>query len=515
MTLRTRLMIVTIIGLTITITIWGWIQIRTLEGILTDQQGKMLKGIAETVSTYYQHFPSSTGISALDQSLNELIHNDGRLARIDIFSVDAGTVEYIAGAGRVPHEWPEKMIALVSSKHRSRHIKLDMDGRPALGLLYPGLTDIDKQKDGHYVIAAIVFTRAHVEILSRARQLLIASTGGLVFVMVTLMIVSYGWLIGRPLKVIIGTIDRFQKGEYDRRIPKIRSDELGQLADHFNSMAHDIENVLTQNKQLTHSLQERIHETTQKVVQLQQQVNQLQWLKALGYLTATMAHDMGTPLHSIAGMTSLLLEGNEWPPDVRRKLDLILRQTKRLSASIQNVRHATRLPESHLEAVSIGELMDETLPLIEPMIHRSGIHLKVQVDGNLPPLYVDRSRIQTALFNLIQNAMEAMPTGGVIRVTSYTVPNLNQIAISISDSGPGIPPELLDKVYEPFFSTHADEGMRGLGLAIVQDIVKMHNGQMEIKSVPNEGTVVILYLPIVDIKSSAGAPQITSSLDRP
>jgi signal transduction histidine kinase len=77
------------------------------------------------------------------------------------------------------------------------------------------------------------------------------------------------------------------------------------------------------------------------------------------------------------------------------------------------------------------------------------------------------------------------------------------VAIIIQDNGPGIPPEMLARVCEPFFSTHKDEGLRGLGLAIVQDIVKVHGGKIEIKSSPGEGTEVILYFPIIDKTSSA------------
>ena len=241
------------------------------------------------------------------------------------------------------------------------------------------------------------------------------------------------------------------------------------------------------------------------MVQLQQQVNQLQQLTALGYLTANLAHDLGTPLHSIAGLAKLLLEHDTWPPDVGRKLELIVQQTQRLNTVIQNVRHATRLPEPHFEAVTVPELLNETLPLVEPLMQKSGIQLIVNVEENIPILHVDRYRVQTALFNLIQNALEAMPGKGKIVVAASVVSQNQTVAIHIQDDGPGIPPELLERVCEPFFSTHT-EGLRGLGLSIVKDIVKIHGGQIEIKSNPDEGTHIILYFPVVETVTSSEAP---------
>ena len=335
--------------------------------------------------------------------------------------------------------------------------------------------------------------------------MLLFSTVGLLFAILFVLALSYRWLIGLPLGIIIDTIDDFQAGKYVRRIPLTRRDEWGQLADHFNVMADEIERVMARNQELQRNLEERVQEATHKVVQLQQQVNQLQQLTALGYLTATMAHDLGTPLHSIAGLAKLLLEHDAWPPDVRRKLELIVQQTQRLNTVIKNVRHATRLPEPHFEPVTVPDLLNETLPLVEPLMQKSDIKLIVNVDENIPILHVDRYRVQTALFNLIQNAMDAMSGGGEIIITASALPQNHSVAIIVQDNGPGIPPELLERVFEPFFSTHTDEGLRGLGLAIVQDIVKIHGGKIEIKSRPEEGTQIILYFPIIETVSSLDA----------
>jgi signal transduction histidine kinase len=232
---------------------------------------------------------------------------------------------------------------------------------------------------------------------------------------------------------------------------------------------------------------------------LQNQVNQLQQLTAMGYLTATLAHDLGTPLHSIAGLAELLLERGGWAPDVARKLELIVQQTQRLNMAIQNIRRVTRPPEPHFESVAADDLLNETLPLMEPLMQKMGIELSVETGDQVPSLYIDRSRVQTALLNLIQNATEAMENYGQRIMVSVTQdPSRQAIAIAIQDDGPGIPSDIMEKICEPFFSTHENEGLRGLGLAIVKDIMKVHSGDVAIESRSGEGTKITLYFPIHD-----------------
>jgi two-component system NtrC family sensor kinase len=496
MTVRTRLMILTVLGLVVTMAVWGWVQIRALDRILVEQQGKRLSSVAETVSTYYTHFPTGQGLSTLDTTLKEQIQTDVRLARIDIFTVvnyDIDYIEYIAGASRVRYEWPESLVSSVAASRKPQYVRLKMEDGPAIGLLYPVTSE--KSLNTQFVVGVITFSRTNAEILSRAQRLLVISTAGLLIIILLVLAASYRWLIGRPLSIIIHAIDAFQTGLYVKRIPITRQDEWGHLGEHFNSMADEIEQVLTRNQELNRNLEDRVREATQKVVELQKQVNQLQQLTAMGYLTATLAHDLGTPLHSIAGLASLLQERGNWPPDVDRKLELIVQQTQRLNTVIQNVRRATRPPEAHFETVMVRELLNETLSLVEPLMQKAGIELRVDFDEKLPGIPADRYRVQTALFNLIQNALEAMPSGGRITVSAGMAPDRQEVSITVADTGSGIPPELMERICEPFFSTRQEEGMRGLGLAIVQDIVKMHGGRMEIRSVPDEGTQIVLGFP--------------------
>jgi signal transduction histidine kinase len=502
LTVRVRLMLLIIIGLAFTMAIWGIIQLTVMDGILVDQQVKRLENVAETVNAFYQYFPTKRGLRALDSALKDHVQTDIRLARIDIFDTSHKEVDYVAGASRVQYEWPYNIVASTGYENKLRYVKIETENGPALGLLYPVSGET---KSSRLVVGVIGFSRANAEIMNSARQLLVFSSIGLLIFILLVLGLSYRWIIDKPLKVIIQTIDEFQKGQYINRIPVVHSDEWGQISKHFNIMADEIQDVMNRNLDLNRHLEDRVREETLKVVQLQKQVTDLKQLTALGQLTANLAHDLGTPLHSIGGLSKLLLERGGWPPDVDHKLNLIVQQTQRLDNVIQNVRRATRLPEPHFEVLTVQQILNETLPLVEPFMQRNKVKIKVNIDEEVKPLYVDRYRIQTAFMNIIQNAFEAMPQGGTISIAVKNLFPKNFESIIITDTGVGMTPDMVEKVCEPFFSTRQDEGMRGLGLAIVRDIIKVHGGTMEIKSTSGQGTSVILNLPIAQQENTSPA----------
>ena len=493
LTVRVRLMVLTVIGLAMTMSIWGFVQLTALDRILFDQQAKRLEDAADTISTFYQFFPTKRGLLALDSALKDFVQTDVRLARIDIFDTNRKNVDYVTGASRVQYEWPDSTVASAGGGNKLLYVKIDTESGPALGLLYPASGET---KGSRVVVGVIGFSRSNTEIMNSARILLIFSSAGLLIFILLLLGLSYRWIIGKPLNLIIKTIDEFQEEQYKNRIPIVHRDEWGQISRHFNIMADKIQEVMNRNLELNRHLEDRVREETLKVVQLQKQVADLKQLTALGQLTANLAHDLGTPLHSIGGLAKLLLERGGWPKDVEHKLDLIVQQTQRLDNVIQNVRKATRLPEPRFEVLTTQQILNETLPLVETLMQKNKVEIKVDIEKGEGSLYVDRYRIQTAFMNIIQNALEAMPQGGEITVSAQIVLPDGFVAITISDNGPGMPSDMIEKVCEPFFSTKQNEGLRGMGLAIVRDIVKTHGGKMEIKSSPGHGTSVIIYLPL-------------------
>ena len=492
LTVRSKLLVLIVSGLALTMGVWGIIQLAALERILVEQQAKRLKDVAETVSTFYQDFPTKKGLKALESALHDHLQADGRLARIDIFDIGQKHFDYVAGASRDPYQWADNSVMSVMKKNKLHYMKIMTENGPALGLLYPVAGNT---KSVRIVIGIISFSRANEEIVHRAGRLLIISSAGLLIFILVVLGLSYRWIIGKPLKLIIHAIDEFQEGQYDNRIPIVHRDEWGQISRHFNMMADEIQDVMERNQELTKHLEKRVHEETIKVFQLQKQVTDLKQLTTLGQLTANLAHDLGTPLHSIAGLAKLLLEKGGLPENVEHKLNLIVQQTLRLDAVIQNVRKAIRLPDPSFEALPVEQIFHEMLSLMEPFLQKNNVESVVTITNPVSPLYVDRYRIQTALMNVMQNALEAMPEGGTITMSAHEVPCENFVAITVSDTGYGMTPDVVENVCEPFYSTKTSKGLRGLGMAIVRDVMKIHRGQMEIKSSRGQGTMVILCFP--------------------
>ncbi len=504
MSLRNRLMLLSLVVLSATMALWGWIQLSELKDLLYKKEERSLLGIAETVSTYYQHFPTGQGLAALDTALSEQLREDPNLVRIDLLSVANGMVEYLSGVGRAPFEWSADILGPILKRSGPTSFPLYLDGISAVGVVHRvPHTEQGTDPRAQVCVCVIAYTRTNDELISDAKSLLVYSSSGLLLLILIILALSYGWLIGSPLKSITRVIDQFHTGNYGKRIEIKRSDELAHLAGHFNSMADEIEKVLASNEELNCRQEEKIRDATQRVGELQRQVSQLQRLSAMGFLAANLAHDLGTPLHSIAGMANLLLERQGLPHEDRRKLELIVQQAERLSDVIRNVRRATRLPEPRPESVTMSQLFEETLPLVEPLLRNAGIRLKTEIAQDCPPLFADRHRMQTALLNLMQNAIEAIKGEGEITVAAGPSKDHASIVIGIDDTGVGISNEALNRVREPFFSTHGDDPLRGLGLAIVQDVVKVHGGRMAIESDPGKGTSVKLYFPVSVIPSEA------------
>ena len=192
LTVRVRLMALTVVGLALTMAIWGFIQLSALDRILVDQQAKRLEGVADTISTFYQFFPTKRGLLALDSALKDFIQSDVRLARIDIFDINHNNVDYVAGASRVQYEWPENIVASTIDKNKPRYVKIETESGPALGLLYPVSGET---KNSHVVVGIIGFSRANAEITNRAQQLLIFSSAGLLMFILLVFVLSYRWII--------------------------------------------------------------------------------------------------------------------------------------------------------------------------------------------------------------------------------------------------------------------------------------------------------------------------------
>lgn len=219
-------------------------------------------------------------------------------------------------------------------------------------------------------------------------------------------------------------------------------------------------------------------------------------LQALTLLAAGVAHEIGNPLNSLNIHLQLMQRELRNVPEAEREnmtelVDVAIQEVTRLDQIIHQFLRAVRPTQPQLESCDIHVLIQETVKILNQEIKNRGILIETDFEDNTSELSVDRGQIKQALFNVIKNAMEAMSEGGLLKIQTYSEGRF--VAVAIQDNGSGIMPDKLGSIFEAYQTTKAEGN--GLGLMIVQRIIREHGGQIEVDSRPGEGTTFILYLP--------------------
>jgi two-component system, sporulation sensor kinase E len=220
-------------------------------------------------------------------------------------------------------------------------------------------------------------------------------------------------------------------------------------------------------------------------------------LASLTTLAAGVAHEIKNPLGSMGIHLQLIqkkIGGKDCidAKDIAQHLGVMGEEVDRLNRIVVDFLFAVKPMDTRLEDGDINRVIEELLAFVQPELDQSGVHIEPNLSGSLPLLRIDARYIKQALLNLIKNAVAAMPGGGVLRVDTLRAGE--DVLVRISDTGSGIPEGIMDKIFEPYFTTKPFG--TGLGLTIVFKIVKEHFGDISVTSRPGEGTTVILALPV-------------------
>ncbi len=219
-------------------------------------------------------------------------------------------------------------------------------------------------------------------------------------------------------------------------------------------------------------------------------------LQAITLLAAGVAHEIGNPLNSLTIHLQLLDRELAHVPEAERValkelVEVSRREVERLDQIITQFLRALRPSRPAFERAPLRAILDETLEFLRHEIADRDVIVEVEDLGEIPNALVDRGQIKQVFFNIIRNAIQAMQHGGVLRITLSSDDRF--VAVSLKDTGPGIPPEELGSIFEPYFTTKSEGS--GLGLMIVQRIVRDHGGEIEVHSEPNAGTTFTVFLP--------------------
>ncbi|MCS6798181.1 MAG: ATP-binding protein [Myxococcota bacterium] len=234
-------------------------------------------------------------------------------------------------------------------------------------------------------------------------------------------------------------------------------------------------------------------------------------LAALGEMAAGLAHEIRNPLGAIKGSAQVLAE-TEAGEEAREFLGIIVEEVDRLDRVVRSFLDYARPARGNPQPTDVGTVVQRTVSLLAAECERAGIEVRIDLAEQLPPVRVDADRLHQVLINLVQNAVQAMEgRGGELRLSTSAHPpstpgESGRVEVRVADTGPGIPREVLGRLFVPFVTTK--ERGTGLGLAVSQRIVAAAGGRIEVRSSPGNGATFIVHLPVADDRdatSTAGA----------
>jgi len=286
----------------------------------------------------------------------------------------------------------------------------------------------------------------------------------------------------RPLGVLRKRTRQVAGGEYAQRTGVTSHDEIGDLAREFDAMA------------------DAIQERERRLIRSER-------LATVGRMAAQIAHEVRNPLSSI-GLNAELL-GDELAPgadEARRLIASIIGEVDRLAEITETYLRFARLPRPKLESEDLGVIVRSVIDFSRGELAQDGIALSVDIAPELPELPADEAQLRQALINLVRNAREAMADSPVKRLEIGVRADAaaGRLTVQVSDSGSGIDGGDLGKIFDPFFSTK--ERGTGLGLALVQQIVVDHGGQIEVESRAGRGTTFTIGFPVAGASVARGGP---------
>ena len=298
----------------------------------------------------------------------------------------------------------------------------------------------------------------------------------------------------QPLRKMALLAQKVAEGDYEGEIQVESKDEVGRLAESFNTMTARLSQVLGELREWTRTLEEKVEQRSREIHAIENQLMQSEKLASLGKLAAGVAHEINNPMTGILTNASLLLE--DLPADDPRREDLetIVNETIRCRRIVKGLLDFARQSKPEKKKTSVNEIMRNSLSLLRNQASFRNIEIIEAPDPYLPDIPADPNQLQQVFVNILVNASEAMPGGGQIRVSSRRADRAGeQIEVAISDNGPGISPDAMSRLFDPFFTTkHTGTG---LGLAVSYGIVQSHGGTIEVQSEPGHGATFVVRLP--------------------
>ena len=302
-------------------------------------------------------------------------------------------------------------------------------------------------------------------------------------------------IVLKPLVDLTTGLHRVSSGDIEHKVNISSNDEIGRAASTFNSMTGELKIARQRMEKWTQSLEEEVARKTLEIKQTQDKLIQAEKLASLGRLSADVAHEIRNPLSALGGFGRRLLR-IVYEKNQKRYAEIIVSEADRLERVLSDILTFSREARLNFEKVSVNEIIDKSLNLFRENCAEQSINITVSHETDLPVL-IEKDHVECAFNNLLSNAIDAMPNGGALTVTTQKelANDITYVAVHISDTGDGIPEEKIPIVFEPFHTTKKIGHGTGLGLPISRKIAEEHGGFIQIKNGKERGLTVSMFFP--------------------
>jgi two-component system, NtrC family, sensor kinase len=313
-------------------------------------------------------------------------------------------------------------------------------------------------------------------------------------------------LVYQPLETLLSAMEKAKTGNLSAKISEnIKQDEFGQLSNNFNSMMSQIREMTSEREHQNEILQEKVSEATAELKQKNEQLEtanlelfrttrkmtEMERLAAAGQTAAQFAHEVGTPLNLISGHVQLLQTSVANASKEANRLQTISTQIERIEQIVREMLDRTRFGASEHIPLNLNDLLRKISDAIEPTLDESKVELITNLAENLPPISGDANRLQQVFLNLVNNALDAMPAGGKLEIS--TAFEAKKVGVEFADNGAGMSVETSAKIFQPLFTTKERGRGTGLGLVVVKQILQEHEAEITVTSELEKGAKFKIY----------------------
>ncbi len=490
--LRARLVILITLAVALVIGVQAILEIRVFEGAVQRDLLDTARLSALAVADDFELRREPVDLHAVGTMLHEVAVSTPSIRSISLVRFDEGTPRILASTSS--EERPEALTAAAQALAQQEAVIVN-------GPRGMAIAAVPASRDGRAVGASVVTVSlgSVAQLRTKGRQV----TLWFAPIAVLLLTLVIDWfarhLIHQPVARIHEAMHRAGSGDFSARATVVRSDEIGEVASGLNDM-------LARLQHFNEALQERVDEATaelrvrnrelvesyRRVFALREALARAEQLAAVGQTAASVAHQVGTPLNLISGYVQMMQEDAAIDARTARRLAIVQEQIAKVASVVRTMLdHASR-PDAR-RPTALGALVARVGDVARPKLDTSHIALSVEVAPDLPSVDGNAEELELALMNLVNNSLDAMPEGGAltIRVTHED----GRVRIATTDTGGGIPAELLPRVFEPWVTTKPAGRGTGLGLSITKDVIARHGGTIDAESEPGRTTFTI-ELPV-------------------